>query len=338
MPICHWFWAVSRSGARPGSVLQPAGPVGQIAFQWCLCATVVALAIVAQLEGAPRHPISGRQRQHARGHWSAQWVLTPRLGTFCEGVRPRTFKPDEMEPDIARGGWQHEAASKVERNSDRKFSSNAWDLETRPILRSQGSSGAGLALTMSPPTLMTKIPPRFRTILLRLRLPLPFSRCMCPCGRPIDSFWPPPCIMRQNRGIGAGSNHQRCCLGSGFARPRSRRQSQIGSCRGWVAHFRWVPVGLGTRRWCVPLVLAIEVGGRLSPELQSFVTQLEKSEGSRSNLSFCRKGSNKRGGCGGRLSSHVQLWTSGAHVADGHTSPGMGGRGGRPCTCGWRLE
>ena len=33
---CHWFGVVSVSGARPGSVLQPLGSVGPIAFQWCL--------------------------------------------------------------------------------------------------------------------------------------------------------------------------------------------------------------------------------------------------------------------------------------------------------------
>ena len=95
-----------------------------------------------------------------------------------------------MEPGIARGGWQHEAVSIVDRHFRQEVLFERMGSRDRAILRSQGGSGAGLALTVSPTTLMTKIPPHlFRTILLRrLRLPLPFSRCMCRCGRPIDSF------------------------------------------------------------------------------------------------------------------------------------------------------
>ena len=62
VPICHRFWAVSGSGARPGSF----SPVGQIAFQWCLCATVVAMAIVAQVEGHPDTPFLGAAAACAR--------------------------------------------------------------------------------------------------------------------------------------------------------------------------------------------------------------------------------------------------------------------------------
>ena len=35
-----------------------------------------------------------------------------------------------MEPGTVRGGWQHEAASRVERHFRRKSSSNAWDQKT----------------------------------------------------------------------------------------------------------------------------------------------------------------------------------------------------------------
>ena len=67
-------------GFGPISVLQPIGPVGQIAFQWCLRATVVSLCQSwRNWRGTPT-PHFGGQLQLARGHWSAQWVLTPHPG------------------------------------------------------------------------------------------------------------------------------------------------------------------------------------------------------------------------------------------------------------------
>ena len=205
----------------------------------------------------------------------------------------------------------------------------------RAILRSQGGSGAGLALTVSPTTLMTKIPPHlFRTILLRrLRLPLPFSRYMCRCGRSIDSFGhhcasctrtgalgrrgfalenaavrvcreagvrvttnvlvrdldlPLP-VAADNRRLEVvadglpiflaldttlvcalhcdGSPHTGAADTDGVVLQRARRRKE-----------RRYPelVGRGSRARLV--VLAIEVGGRWSPELQTFVARLAKSK------------------------------------------------------------
>ena len=266
MPICRWFWVVSGSGARPGSVFQPIGPVGQIAFQWCLRATAVSLWQPWHSWRPTQTPHFGEQWQLARGHQSAQWVLTHHLGKlFAKGCDPRALEPDETEPGIARGGWQHEAASRVELQFRQEVLFERMGSTDRATLRSQGGSGAGLALTVSPTTLMTKIPPHlFRTILFRrLRLPLPFSRYMCRCGRPIDSFRHHRASCTRTgalgrRGFALESAAVRVCReagarvttncsgpGSGFASPSCRRQSQIGSGRGWVAHFRWVPVGLG---------------------------------------------------------------------------------------------
>ena len=215
----------------------------------------------------------------------------------------------------------------------------------RAILRSHGGSGAGLALTASPTTLMTKIPPHlFRTILLRrLRLPLPFSRCMCRCGRPIDSFGHHRASCTRTgalgrRGFALESAAARVCREAGarvttnvlvrdldLPLPEAADNRRLEVVADGLPHRgaadtdgvvlqrarrrkeRRYPelVGRGSRARLV--VLAVEVGGRWSPELQTFVAQLAKSKAREQNLSFCRKGLNKRGGCGGGLSSLVQL-------------------------------
>ena len=231
-------------------MLQPAGPVG-IAFHWCSHATVVSFWQSWHSWRSTQTLHLGEQRQHARGHWPAQWVFR---------VRPRALQPDEMEPGIARGGWQHEAASRVERHFRQEVLFERMGSRDQAILRSQGGSGAGLALTVSPTTLMTKIPPHlFRTILLRrLCLPLPFSRNMCRCGRPIDSFGHRASCTRTGalgwRGFALESVAARVCReagargpGSRFVSPSSRRQLQIGSGRPFSVGPSWP----WTRLWCV---------------------------------------------------------------------------------------
>ena len=63
----------------------------------------VALAIVAQLEGHPDTPFWGAAAACARSLVDTMGFDPP-------------LEPNEMEPGIARGGWQHEAASRVERH------------------------------------------------------------------------------------------------------------------------------------------------------------------------------------------------------------------------------
>ena len=254
----------------------------------------VALAIVAQLEGHPDTPFLGAAAACARSLVGTMGFDPSSWQALCEGVRPRALEPDEMEPGIAERHFRQEVL--FERMGSRD----------RAILRSHDDEDSA-----SPP------PP---IAVLSVHVPV----------WPSNQFvWP----MHQNRGIGSARfctrkrcrssvprsrcpcDHQCSGPGSRFASP-SRRQSQIGSGCGWVAHFRWVPVGFGhdsgvylALRWFAAhrssqhrrsgaptseeaqgtpelvgrgsrarlIVLAIEVGGRWSPELQSFV-QLAKSK------------------------------------------------------------
>ena len=77
------------------------------------------------------------------------------------GERPAPREPDEFEPGGERHGWQHEAASRVEK---------------------QHREGLLPRLTESEQAQL-----QFRVLLQRrLRLPLPLSARQCRCGRPLD--------------------------------------------------------------------------------------------------------------------------------------------------------
>ena len=60
----------------------------------------------------------------------------------------------------------------------------------RALLRSQSGSGARAALSTVPCDPLRRIEPQLSRVplLRRLRLPLPVARCVCRCGRLIDSF------------------------------------------------------------------------------------------------------------------------------------------------------
>ena len=87
------------------------------------------------------------------------------------------------EPGGFQHGWQHEAASRIERHfRDRNLMPRLAEHEMA-LLRSQSGPNAGMALSVAPASFLTRIDSAlFRVLLLRrLRLPLPLSR-------PLDSF------------------------------------------------------------------------------------------------------------------------------------------------------
>ena len=85
----------------------------------------VAFRLVRQLEGHPDSPSLAAAVSSAR-------VLS---GTMGEGVRPRMLEPDEFEPGIERGGWQHEVPRAWNDSTGKKCSSNGCCLETERVVR-----------------------------------------------------------------------------------------------------------------------------------------------------------------------------------------------------------
>ena len=106
-----------------------------------------------------------------------------------KGARPPLREPEEQEPGGIRRGWQHEAASRVERRyREVEILPRLSDSE-KASLRSQSGPGAAAALSAVPSSDVFRISSNlFRVLLLRrLRLPFPPVSRSCRCGRPLDS-------------------------------------------------------------------------------------------------------------------------------------------------------
>ena len=263
----------------------------------------------------------------------------PSWQSVCEGARPEFLEPDEFEPGMERGGWQHEASSRVERQFREEVLFERMAPRDRALVRSQSGPGGSLALTTAPTSVLTKIPPHlFRVVLLRrLRLPLPLSQHACRCGRPIDPFGHHRAACARTgalgrRGFALESAAARVCREAGGRvttnvmvrdldlpvpdATDSRRlevvvdglplfggsQLAVDTTLVCALHGDGTPhagaadtdgvvlsrarrrkertypelVGPGCRSRLV--VLAVEVGGRWSPETRTFVAQLAKSK------------------------------------------------------------
>ena len=112
----------------------------------------------------------------------------PSWSALVAGARPPP--PPLDDPGGWRTGWQHEAASRVERHfRDTSLMPRLNDTE-KALLRSQSGPMSGAALSTAPTCFHTRIESHlFRLLLLRrLRLPLPPCVPVCRCGRPLDSF------------------------------------------------------------------------------------------------------------------------------------------------------
>ena len=113
----------------------------------------------------------------------------PSWEALSHGLGPLPRDPEDREPGGFQHGWQHEAASRVERHfRDRNLMPRLAEHEMA-LLRSQSGPYAGMALSVAPASFLTRIDSAlFRVLLLRrLRLPLPLSFRLSRCGRPLDS-------------------------------------------------------------------------------------------------------------------------------------------------------
>ena len=112
----------------------------------------------------------------------------PSWTDLARGARPAQYQPEDFEPGASRGGWQHEAACRIEQRARDNLLLRLPE-SGKALLRSQGGPGAGLAFTTCPTCRITKMEPHvFRVLFLRrLHLPLPWTLHSCRCGLPLDS-------------------------------------------------------------------------------------------------------------------------------------------------------
>ena len=148
----------------------------------------VAMLLVHHLEGGATTPCLREVRQVAHDLFEAGFEPHS-WRALLAGARPERNEVDEFEWGCG-SGWQHEAASRVERHHrDDHIFSHLTD-PARALLLSQGGPGSGLALSTCPRCRITRMGPQhFRILLLRrLQLPLPLTVRSCRCGRPLDIY------------------------------------------------------------------------------------------------------------------------------------------------------
>ena len=149
---------------------------------------VVATTIVNALENDPASPCLGTASRAAQDLDGVEEFEVPQWRALAAGLRPPPREPEEFEPGCQRAGWQHEASS--EREFRRSSVLNRMSGRDRALLRSQSGPVAGVSLSSTPSSPLTRIEPALFRVLLqrRLALPLPLSNRTCRCGRPLDAF------------------------------------------------------------------------------------------------------------------------------------------------------
>ena len=180
------MWVAERHANQPECLL---GLLGRLSPHGPPTSCSVAELLVRQLESGTDTPHLGAAVQAARALEGVQGFEVPSWRVSASGHRPPQ-NLDEFEIDAIRGGWQHEAASRVEREfRDSVVFPSLTDGE-KALVRSQSGSGAGTALSTVPTHQLVRIDSQLiRVLLFRpLRLALPLARRFCRCGRSFDVF------------------------------------------------------------------------------------------------------------------------------------------------------
>ena len=116
----------------------------------------IAALFVAQLCGQP-HTTFLRAASEAPIHLVRAGFVAPTWDVLALDARPPPREPEDVEPGGVRRGWQHSAASEVEKCARDEWFMRATD-QVRALVRSQGGPSAGAALTAVPTRRETTIP------------------------------------------------------------------------------------------------------------------------------------------------------------------------------------
>ena len=119
--------------------------------------SAVADLVVYHLEGAPRTPCLESASRAAAAFDGTDWFEVPSWSALAAGLRPLPRNPEDHEPGCPRQGWQHEAASRVERQFRSAVLFPSFCDSDRALMRSQSGPGAGVALSATPSSALTRI-------------------------------------------------------------------------------------------------------------------------------------------------------------------------------------
>ena len=114
----------------------------------------------------------------------------PSWSAVTAGQRPPIMEVEDREPGIPRQGWQHAAAFRIESSFRTEILMPRMSPVEQALLRSQSGPCAGVPFSACPSSPLTRIDSALFRVLLqrRLHLPLPLSKRICGCGRPLDPF------------------------------------------------------------------------------------------------------------------------------------------------------
>ena len=211
----------------------------------------VAELIIGSLQGGPNSPCLVAVQNAALELDGVEGFEVPEWPALAGGLRPEPREPELHEPGGQRAGWQHEAASRVERHFRAEHILAHLTLTRRAMLRSQSGPVAGIPFSVAPSSFLTRLEPALFRVLLqrRLSLPLPLSKRSCRCGRLLDAFGHHRAACSRSevlgrRGFSLESAAARVCREAGWA-----RGNQTSSCAIWTSGCRMLMTAEGSRWW-----------------------------------------------------------------------------------------
>ena len=108
------------------------------------------------------HPMSARSGDSSVVHHWSHGFRTSLMDSLARGARPAQHQPEDFEPGATRGGWQHEAACRIEQRGQDHLLMRLPDSGEQHVFH-------------------------LLLLLRRLHLPLPWTLHSCRCGLPLDS-------------------------------------------------------------------------------------------------------------------------------------------------------
>ena len=154
----------------------------------------VAKLIVGSLTGAPESPCLGAVHAAVQESDGVGFVV-PEWTSLADGLRPEPREPEHHEPSAHRAGWQHEAASCVERHCRATCILPHLSPATGHVEIPERSRCRNSFLD-DPSSCLTRLEPALFRVLLQM------APALLPVWPSTRRLWPPPCSLLAVRSVG----------------------------------------------------------------------------------------------------------------------------------------